>query len=347
MSQKDFIIKRRSFKHLTAFQRGQIEALLLQNVSKTKIAEQVGIARSTLYEELKRGTVLQLKSDLTSYKRYFGLTGQTIYEKNRMACRKPFKLGQAQAFIEYLEQEILKNKLSPDAVCGKSARIGQFPTSLCTKTVYNYIDLGLIKVKNIDLPLRVRIQHKTRRCRQNRKVLGTSIEQRPEVINERREFGHWEIDTVVGKRKAGPVLLTLDERMTRKRHIVKIAGKTKEAVQAGLEQLKQYYGTATSCIFKSITSDNGSEFSDLFTATGNDTAVYFAHPYSSGERGTNEKQNSLVRRFIPKGKDMSSVTEYAINKVEQWINELPRKMFEYRSPQALFDEQLSMLNISI
>ncbi len=83
------------------------------------------------------------------------------------------------------------------------------------------------------------------------------------------------------------------------------------------------------------------------TAAGNDTVVYFAHLYSSGERGTNEKQNSLARRFIPKRKDMPNVTEYAINKVEEWINELLRKMFGYRSPQALFDERLSMLNISI
>ncbi|WP_196589987.1 helix-turn-helix domain-containing protein [Pectinatus frisingensis] len=114
MSQKDSIIKHRSFKHLTAFQRGQIEALLMQNLSKTKIAEQGGIARSTLYEELKRDTVPQLKSDLTSYKCYFSLTGQTIYKKNRKACRKPFKIEQAQTFVKYLEHEIIKNEFSPD-----------------------------------------------------------------------------------------------------------------------------------------------------------------------------------------------------------------------------------------
>jgi transposase, IS30 family len=346
MSQKHSTIQRRSFKHLTSFQRGQIEALLAQKVPKFQIAIQVGIARSTLYQELKRGTVCQRRSDLTTYEKYFAQTGQIVYNTNRLACRKPLKLVAAQAFLEHLEQELLIHKHSPDTVYGRAVYKGRFSSLICTKTIYNYIDLGLLKVKNIDLPLRVKRQHKSHHCRQNRRILGTSIEERPESINNRSIFGHWEIDTVVGKRNAGEVLLTLDERMTRKRHILKISGKNKEAVAIGLEKLKKHYGSDFEKIFQSITSDNGSEFSGL-TEELSKTAVYFAHPFSSGERGTNEKQNSLVRRFIPKGKDMANVTEYIVNKVEEWINELPRKMFGYRSPKELFDEQLSVLNITM
>jgi len=147
---------------------------------------------------------------------------------------------------------------------------------------------------------------------------------------------------VVGKREAGEVLLTLDERMTRKRIILRIAGKTKEAVRTALNELRLKYGKNFHTIFKTVTSDNGSEFSGLTEALAG-VGVYFAHPYSSGERGTNEKQNSIVRRFIPKGKDMGEVSIYTIQKAEDFINDLPRKMFGYRTPRELFDEQIALL----
>ena len=133
----------------------------------------------------------------------------------------PFKLSTAAPFLKYLEKEVLQNKFSPDSICGRAKLQSMFPVILCTKTIYNYIDLGLIPVKNIDLPLRIRRRPKKHHCRKNRRILGDSIEQRPQVVNDRQEFGHWEIDTIVGKRKAGEVLLSLDERMTRCRHVIR------------------------------------------------------------------------------------------------------------------------------
>ena len=342
MSQEHFSTKTRSFQHLTPYQRGQIQALMEQGIPKTQIAKQVGIARSTLYEELKRGTVDQMNTNLTHYKKYFADTGQLIYEENRKACRKPYKFACAAPFLQHLEHEVLQNKISPDAVCGRAKLEKTFPVLLCTKTIYNYIDLGLIPIKSIDLPLRTKRNKKRHHCRKNRRILGESIENRPQIVNTRQEFGHWEIDTVVGKRKAGEVLLTLDERMTRRRHILKISGKTKEGVAEGIETLRRLYGPLFFKVFKSITSDNGSEFSGLADVfrEGN---VYFTHPYSSGERGTNEKQNSLVRRFIPKGKDMADVTDYVVQKAQNWINGLPRRILGYRTPEELFNEQISLL----
>lgn len=334
--------KKRTFQHLTAYQRGKIQILLEQRVPKTQIARQVGIARSTLYKELQRGTVEQKRSDLTVYRKYFAETGQLLYQKNRQSCRKPYKLDKAQAFLQHLEKCIQKDHLSPDAICGRAKREHQFPVTLCTKTVYTYIDLELLSIRNIDLLLKVRRNTKKQRQRKNLRVLGTSIEQRPESINTRESFGHWEIDTMVGTCGSGKVLLTLDERMTRKRHIVKIASKTTAAVTAALHSLRSVYGSLFPQVFKSITSDNGSEFSGL-SETLPEVAVYFAHPYSSWERGTNEKQNSLVRRFIPKGRKIDSVSEYTIQKAEDFINNLPRKMFNYRTPKELFLEQLSHL----
>lgn len=148
-------------------------------------------------------------------------------------------------------------------------------------------------------------------CRQNRRILGESIENHPDAVNERPEFGHWEIDTVVGQRTAGEVLFTLDERMTRRRHVIKIPGKTRAGIAAGLDLLRQTYGDIFAKVFRNITGDNGSEFNALADAF-KEGYVYFAYPYSSGERGINEKQKSLVRHIIPNGKDIATVSGYIV-----------------------------------
>ncbi len=333
---------RKKFKHLTIAQRGQIEALLKIGVSKVQIAKQVGIARSTLYDELERGTVEQLDSNLNVHKEYFAETGQIVYEKHRENSRKPYKLAKAFEFIEYAEEEILEKKLSPDAVCGYAKKNNLFKNMVCTKTLYNYIELALVKIKNIDLPLRVRIKAKSRKSRKNRRILGESIENRPSIINERKEFAHWEIDTVVGVKESAPVFLTLDERVTRQRIIVKIPSRSASAVNDGIRKIIQQYGDLAPKIFKSITSDNGSEFATLSEIVPF-ADVYYAHPYSSFERGTNEKQNSLLRRFFPKGKRIDDVSDEAILKVQNWINELPRKIFNYSSSNDLFFEFMNNL----
>ena len=170
MSQQHSNTKKRSFQHLTPYQRGQIQALIEQRIPKVHIAKQVGIARSTLYEELKRGTVDQMRSDLTYYKRYFADTGQLVYMRRREASRKPFKLSTAAPFLKYLEKEVLQNKFSPDSICGRAKLQSMFPVILCTKTIYNYIDLGLISIKNIDLPLRIR-----RRAQRNTIAVRTGV----------------------------------------------------------------------------------------------------------------------------------------------------------------------------
>lgn len=235
MSQQHSNTKKRSFQHLTPYQRGQIQALIEQRIPKVYIAKQVGIARSTLYEELKRGTVDQMRSDLTYYKRYFADTGQLVYMRRREASRKPFNLSTAASFLKYLEKEVLQNKFSPDSICGRAKLQSMFPVILCTKTIYNYIDLGLISIKNIDLLLRIRRRPKKHHCRKNRRILGDSIEQRPQIVNDRQEFGHWEINTILGKRKAGEVLLALDERTTRCRHVIKISERQKKVLGKDLK----------------------------------------------------------------------------------------------------------------
>ena len=178
---------------------------------------------------------------------------------------------------------IKNHSWSPDACVGNALAKGKFQRNqiVCTKTLYNYIDLGLLAVINADLPMKLRRNTKPSQIKKHKKKLGKSITERPSNINNREEFGHWEIDTVVGeKSKYDSVLLTIVERKTRNAIIHKIASKTAEAVTEALNSIRTIYGAKFSDIFKTITSDNGSEFADLSsleTKTG--TKVYFTHPY--------------------------------------------------------------------
>lgn len=339
MAQEEYSTKGRKFQHLTIEKRAQIEMLLRMKVPKIQIAQMVGIARSTLYNELARGSVVQLDSELRQYTRYYYDVGQRVYEEHRENSRPPLKLAKAHEFVAYAEQQILSEKLAPETICGMVRRNGMFQEIVCAKTLYNYIDQCLLKVRNIDLLLKVKRKQNSHRDRQHKHLFGLSIEERPEAVNKREEFGHWEIDTVVGNKDSSAVLLTLDERTTNFRHMIKIPSRSTAAVEQGLQQLRTIYGVHFSTVFRSITSDNGSEFASLPEALP-ETDIYYAHPYSAFERGLNEKQNSLVRRFFPKGRSLDHVSPDAVQRVQDWCNRFPRKSFGFASPAVLFQSVL-------
>lgn len=186
---------------------------------------------------------------------------------------------------------------------------------------------------------------------------GESIEQRPEEIDGREEFGHWEGDTVYsgkGKRKTTRALLTLTERKTRKEIIIAIPNRKAETVVKALDALERKLGARRfRAIFKSITFDNGTEFAaaeELERSCINKhlprTKVYFCHPYSSWERGTNENTNGMIRRRFPKGTNFAAVTNAQIVQAENWINNYPRKILGYKSSEIVFRECLRELGIA-
>lgn len=335
MTQEQYSTGRRKFQHLTREKRAQIEILLRLKMPKSQIAAEVGISRSTLYRELERGTVEQLDSELRPYTRYFADVGQRVYGEHRQNSRPPLKLVKAAEFIAYAEKQMLEEKYGPETVCGAARRSGMFAETVCAKTLYSYIDQCLLNVRNIDLQLKVKRKQSVHHGRKNKKLFGMSIEERPEAVNNREEFGHWEVDTVVGKRESEPVLLRLDERTKKFGHMIKIPNRSAEAVEWGIQQLQKEYGDKFNAVFKSITCDNGSEFATLSRILP-DTAIYYAHPYSAYERGLNEKQNSLVRRFLPKGRSLVDVTPESVQRIQDWINRFPRKAFGYATPEELF-----------
>ena len=342
MSQSNNTVESRKNKHLTLRERYSIEDLLKENLRPLEIAKKLGKNNRTVEREISKGTVRLQNSDLTYRREYCADAGQRVYAKNGQNKGPGLKIGNDHKLVKHIEGKIRKDKYSPDAVIGEiKAKKLIFKTTICTKTLYNYIDQGIfINITNKDLP--VKKDKKKRpysKVRTHRNLKGSSIEDRPPEIEKRAEYGHWEMDCVVGKRGGGgSVLLVLSERQRREEIILKMPQKTQAYVKEKLDYLELLHGAGFKNKFKTITVDNGSEFLDfeslqnsLLTPENKRVTVYYAHPYSSWERGTNENINKLIRRFIPKGSSIDDYTEEDIQRIEHWINNYPRRIFGYRS----------------
>lgn len=336
MTQNYSNTKKRTFKHLTEIERGQIAAYIEEDLTISEIGRRMGRDKSTISREIKRGTVQQLDTFRKPYEKYFPDVGARVYEENRKNCGNHSKVMEAWEFNAFAEKKILEDKWSPDAVVGHAKRHKKFEYIPSTKTLYNWIDEGKLSIINMDLAMKLRRSTKGTKSRKHKKVLGISIEERPKSVETREEFGHWEIDTVLGHKSNDDALLTLIERKTRHKIIRRIPSKTALAVSAVLDDIFASYPDVQK-VFKSITADNGSEFSELSEqGEKHKIEVYFSHPYASWERGSNERHNGLIRRFIKKGQPIHSYTDDQIKYVESWMNTLPRKILGYQTPSEKF-----------
>ncbi|MGD6969457.1 IS30 family transposase, partial [Rossellomorea vietnamensis] len=320
-------------------ERGEIHGYLKMDLSLREIARRTGRNVSTISREKRRGTVTQLDTHRKPFKKYFPDVGARVYKENRQNCGTPTVFMKSWEFILYAEKKLLEDKWAPDSIVGHAKKTNSVKGSYIpsTKTLYNWIDAGMLSVRNIDLAMKLRRSTKKKRLRRPKRTFGQSIEERCESIESREEFGHWEIDTVIGQKSKDEALLTLIERKTRKELMMRIPSKTASSVHDGLKRLFSPFENRLSDVFKSITADNGSEFSELGQLHENKgISVYFSHPYASYERGTNERHNGMIRRFIKKGQPIHEYTDQKLQEVEAWMNEMPRKILEYDTPNEQF-----------
>ena len=236
---------------------------------------------------------------------------------------------------------IKEEKKSPEVVAYELKK--EELINITGRTIRNYIKDGLvvnIKQKDMIYNKNYKDKNKERRIAKHTPP-EKSIEYRPKKANNRSEYGHWEGDLIIGKRKKGSVLLTFTERMTREEIIIKIKGKNNEYVVKAINGLERKYGKEFYNKFKTITFDNGVEFMDYkrieqsCLKKGTRTEIYYAHPYCSGERGSNENNNRMIRRWIPKGTIIDNITNKHIKEIENWLNNYPRAMFDYKSSNML------------
>ena len=338
------------YTHFTETQRLQLQGFLSAGMAKKEIAKVLKKHISSIYREIKRGLCEHKNNDLTIEYRYDGHFSENRYREHLKEKGGELKIGNDHELAAFIEQKIGIEGYSPAAALGEIKAKGiMFKRSISKTTLYRYIDIGLfLNITNKDLPIkRNRRMRKNKQVRPSRPPKGRSIEERPKEIDKREEFGHWEMDCVVGKQGTTAALLVLTERMFRKEIVRKIPDKTTQSVVKQINYLEQKLGPEQfRMMFKTITVDNGSEFQDVegienhTSGKGKRTTMYFCHPYCSCERGSNENQNRLIRRHYPKGTDFTNVKQEDVDRVESWINNYPRELFNWKCSEELFQEKI-------
>lgn len=340
----------KGFHQLQWEDRLTLERMLKVGVSKVKIAEALGVCRRTIYNEIKRGLCKQQVNECDFEMQYCADVAERRYQENLRAKGPDLKIGNDHAFAEYVEHMIVEEHYSPGAVLATLKDNNQFDTDICESTLYNYIYRG-------DVFLVLSPEHLHERGRRHPKAghqplaakppRGESIEHRDPEVASRSTFGHWELDSVMGTVGSNRALLVFTERLTRAGIIVPVENHTAASTVQVLNRLERRFGGMFYRIFKSITVDNGCEFMDYEgmekarRRKGKRTTVYYCHPYSPHERGSNENMNRLIRRFFPKGTNFDEVDLEDIRRAEKWINSYPRKVLGWRSSEEVMAEYLA------
>jgi IS30 family transposase len=349
MCQNNNTIKTKKFKQINYTERTQIERWHNKDKkSNVEIGKLLNRPESSIRRELKRGMVKNLTSDLVEIMVYSADVAQQKCDYNKTGKGPQLKIGKDFKLKEYIENGIKVEKKSPEILLAEIAEKGlNFVTKICAKTIRNNIHQGgIFELTEKDMIYKKEYKDKNEEKRVCSKVPAEkSIEFRPESANTREEYGHWEGDLVIGKREKSSALFTLTERKTREEIIVKISSKKAENVAKALDEIERKYKKEFYKKFKTITFDNGGEFRNwklLEKSYDNRrkkarVIVYYAHPYCSGERGSNENNNRLIRRFIPKGMDITILSIEYIKEIENWINNYPRAMFDYKSTNQIME----------
>lgn len=347
-------MQERKYKRITYQDRLKIEALFNASVSVVKIAEELGFHHSCVYRELKRGYYEYKNHDWTYTKKYSADRAQKVADFNLAGRAKDLKIGNDYEFLNYVEQMIIKKHYSPRAVLAEIQRRNlKFNTEVSYNTLYRYISAGVFpNLTRSDLPYKPRKQKKRSIIVKKNSSLGKSIELRPDEASLRERFGHWELDSVIGKREKGNTILVFTERLTRFEMIFRSNDKSALSTVKVMNALERKFGKNFKNIFRSITCDNGVEFSSsdaleksIYGRGSKRTNFYYCHPFSSAERGSNEKNNQMIRRWLPRGVKIENYSDQYIQDVANWLNDYPRGIFNYKSSRELFEIELSKLGI--
>lgn len=344
-----------------------------RNTGKTafmyNLAASVGTTLSNIYRIRELALVEVIDSALKPYMTY---SVEAVINRFKEGRKRPnsLKVDKASEFIDEVIAMVRKKHGSGDFRYDLTS-IDEAVNSLiidhpdrypeecrvCTKTIYNYVHRRLIDLKPIDLPRMSSLKRSGHASKDklplSKRQKGISIDQRPD-ISDRSEFGHWECDLVTGPRdgKRG-AYFTLIERKTREYIMMPIASKSAENVLECVNRLHEHFGEHFPSVFRSMTFDNGNEFAlwremETDPASGEKrTSVYFAHPYCSYERGSNENCNGFIRRFIRKGTDVNKIPRDITIKINKCINSKRRKIHQYVSSESLFIKNLKGLDIPV
>ena len=316
------------YTHLTTFERGKLELLYTQGKSTRSIARELGRHHSTIARELNRN-----KNDTV----YQAEIAQGAYQKRR---QRSIPIGKYSLEFAGLLEEKLQETWSPEQIAGRMKTCSNGQT-VSFKTIYRWLYSGMLH--RCDTAV---LRHKGKRRQpmetRGRFNVGKLISSRPKEIRKHESFGHWELDTVVSSRgKSKACVATFAERKTRLYLALKMPDRTSTSMESAVDTLIKTFPLGS---FKTATVDRGKEFACYKSLEeDHNIDVYFADPYSSWQRGTNENSNGLLREFYPKGHDFALVTEKELAIVLELINNRPRKCLGWKTAYESFIEELSHL----
>lgn len=310
-----------NYKHLSQIERYQIYSLMKANQSITQIADQLGRHKSTISRELGRNE---------------GRRGYRPKQACELALSRSQGSRNAREVEPWVKREadvLLDLQWSPEQIAGK------LPVS--HETLYMHVYADKAKGGKLWKNLRCQKQKKKRYAsgqdRRGQIPNRRPLNERPGYVEDRKHVGHWEGDTVIGANHK-QAIVTMVERKSGYAVIAKVANKTADLVSAAIVRRLKPFGTKV----KTLTFDNGKEFcghAKIDEALG--STSYFARPFASWERGSNENFNGLLRQYVPKKRAMESITDEEIKMIENRLNNRPRKRLGFRTPAEVFHQSLS------
>ena len=328
------------YHHLSLGERTFITYARILGLPQKRIAECLGRNPSTISREVRR-----LDPDAYGpHADYSHSRACDDYVKKRRNCGRKNKLelrdSEGKLLTSHIRDFIVHQKLSPEQIVfGKFKKMENIDSYPSKSSVYNWINSG--KIYGLS---RENLRHKGKKrkkyydsCKKYEK--GTSILERPDFINDRSEFGHFEADSVVSSRNGKGRVFTLVERKTRFFIGKVVVEGTADKFVDFIKKTIKKYGN----VIKSITVDNGTEFAGWEELERMGIKIYFARPYCSNDKGCIEHHNGLLREFFPKKTDFSQVHQKTLDmKCLRLINKRPRKVLEWQSPQELFEHEIQL-----
>jgi IS30 family transposase len=307
-----------SYTQLTREQRYQIKALLDIGHRQTEVAQQLQVNKSTISREVRRNR---------------GQRGYRPKQAHEMALRRRREKSQPRIRFETwaLVEEKIREDWSPEQISGRLKKEG---VAISHEHIYQYIYADKRAGGTLWTHLRCQKKRRKRYGKHDRRGKipnRKSIEERPEIVQQRARFGDWEVDLVLGKDQQG-VIVTLTERKSRFTLLQGVSSKQADLVSQTVITLLKWVVP-----LESITADNGKEFADhLEIAQALSVDFFFAHPYASWERGTNENTNGLIRQYLPKHRTLKNLSFREETLIMDRLNLRPRKCLDFHSPFEVF-----------
>jgi IS30 family transposase len=330
-------VKHSTYSHLTPTQRYQLYGLVQSKVSQKEMSTALGVSESTISRELKRNSVSGV---------YHPEEAERIRRLRQKSKSPPVRLtAKIQRFIKIL----IRKDWSPEQIAGR-LRLRGIPI-VSHERVYQFIWEDKRNGGTLYTNLRQKLRRNSKRGsarkprqKESRGVIPNqvSIDERPAIVQKNTEFGHYEIDTMIGKNHKG-IVVTIVERMTKTTLMQAVECKRADLVTEAVVSML----SALNLPVRSITSDNGKEFArHQEIAERLNTSFYFAHPYSSWERGLNENTNGLIRQYFPKHTSLQNLPYESIKNALDKLNNRPRKSLNYKTPNELLTLQYNSIALS-